>query len=281
VAGAGYTARTSAYRKELAADIEAAIAFQGFSVLDIWGVCPGRYTKRNKITPATIESSMAALLPAEGPVPENARPEYGRLYRERAAAQAAPAPPRAVEAVFSAPRAGRQEMLILGSAGQRVVTAGELLCLAGMTGGLRATLKNDYPITVLRGHSVSEVVLSDEEIGYTGIESPRFVLALAQEGVDRKKQVLAGLDANAAVIAASDVDLPGTGAEVIEIDFKEKGVRPPDRALAALAILAGKNEVVSTAMLEAALKVRFRGEVLEKAMSMVKNVGTWLSDEGG
>jgi Pyruvate/2-oxoacid:ferredoxin oxidoreductase gamma subunit len=160
-------------------------------------------------------------------------------------------------------------VLILGSAGQRVVTAGELLCLAGMTGGLRATLKNDYPITVLRGHSVSEVVLSDEEIGYTGIESPRFVLALAQEGVDRKKKVLAGLDANAAIVAAIDVDLPETGADVIEIDFREKGVRPPDRALAALALLAAKNEAISGQMLEAALKIRFKGEVLGKALALV------------
>ena len=273
VAGAGYTARSSAYRKQLPADIEAAIAFEGFSVLDIWGVCPGRYTKRNKMTPATIESSLADLPPADGPVPENARPEYGLLYRERAAAQAAPAPPPAVEAVFSPPQAGRREVLILGSAGQRVVTAGELLCLAGMTGGLRATLKNDYPITVLRGHSVSEVVLSSEAIGYTGIESPRFVVALAQEGVNRKKQMLAGLDAGATILSASEVDLPRTGADVIEIDFKEKGVRPPDRALAALAILAGRDEVVSTAMLEAALKIRFKGEVLEKAMLLVEKFG--------
>ena len=113
------------------------------------------------------------------------------------------------------------------------------------------------------------MVLSSEAIGYTGIESPRFVVALAQEGVNRKKQMLAGLDAGATILSASEVDLPRTGADVIEIDFKEKGVRPPDRALAALAILAGRDEVVSTAMLEAALKIRFKGEVLEKALGLV------------
>ncbi len=268
-AGAGYTARSSAYRKDLVQEIQAAIRFAGFSLLDIWGVCPGRYTKKNKLTPAAIEASIASLAPAPGAVAENARPEYGRLYREKAASRKAPGPPQRIEAALSPPEAARQEVLILGSAGQRIVTAGELLCLAGIAAGLQATLKNDYPITVLRGHSVSEVVLCAEAIGFTGIESPRFVLALAQEGVNRKKSMIAGLDASATIFRAADVDLPGTGAAVVDIDFRQKGIRPTDRALAALAMLAGKNAVISPAMLEAALKIRFKGEVLEKAMGVV------------
>ncbi|MGD8367376.1 MAG: thiamine pyrophosphate-dependent enzyme [Desulfobacterales bacterium] len=276
-AGAGYTARSSAYRKDLVGEIQAAIRFEGFSLLDIWGVCPGRYTKKNKLTPAAIETSMAALPEASGAVAENARPEYGRLYREKAAACRVPDPPQRIEAGLAPPNTGRQEVLILGSAGQRIVTAGELLCLGGITAGLQATLKNDYPITVLRGHSVSEVVLCAEAIGFTGIESPRFVLALAQEGVNRKKAMIAGLDASAVIFRATDVDLPDTGAAVIDIDFKQKGIRPTDRALAALAMLAEKNEVISKEMLEAALKVRFKGEVLEKAMLLVEKAGRWSS----
>ncbi len=272
-AGAAYAARSSAYRKDLPQEIERAIRFEGFSLIDIWGVCPGRYSKRNKLTPAMIEAQISAMPPAEGLVAENQRPEYGNSYHQKAAAQKAPAPPKTVEARFTPPKTGRQEAMILGSAGQRIVTAGELLCLAGMTGGLHATLKNDYPITVLRGHSVSEVVLSSEPIGYTGIETPRFVLALAQEGVSRKATMLPGLDEKSTIFKAGDVDLPATGAEVIEIDFKEKGVRPPDRALFALAVMAAENEVVSAEMLLAALKIRFRGEVLEKALALVEKSG--------
>jgi len=269
-AGAAYTARSSAYRKSLPGDIEKAVRFEGFSLIDIWGVCPGRYTKRNKLTPSSIEAAISAMPAAEGAVEENQRPEYGRSYRRKAALQQPPAPPATVEARFSPPQTGRQEVMILGSAGQRIVTAGELLCVAGLTAGLQATLKNDYPITVLRGHSVSEVVLSDKEIGYTGIESPETVVALAQEGVDRKKSMFDKLTPSARVFAAKEVELPTTPAEVAEIDFKMRGVRPPDRALASLAILAAENRVLSGEMLEAALKIRFNAAVLEKATALVE-----------
>jgi len=269
-AGAAYAARSSAYRKSLPEEIEKAIRFEGFSLIDIWGVCPGRYTKRNKLTPSSIEESIAVLPPAEGEIAENLRPEYGKSYREKAAAQKVPAPPNAIEVCFSPPETGRQEVMILGSAGQRIVTAGELLCLAGLTAGLQATLKNDYPITVLRGHSVSEVVLSDEEIGYSGIESPEVVLALAQEGVNRKKAIFGILQSSARVFKAKEVDLPDTAADVLEVDFKALGIRPPDRALASLALMASQNRVISPEMLKEALKNRFKGEVLEKALALVQ-----------
>ena len=50
-AGAAYVARTSTYDKGLVEGLEAAMAFDGFSLVDIWGICPGRYTRGNKITP--------------------------------------------------------------------------------------------------------------------------------------------------------------------------------------------------------------------------------------
>ena len=48
--------------------LESAILFDGFTVLDIWGVCPGRYTKRNRLTPKIINESISKLVPADGPV---------------------------------------------------------------------------------------------------------------------------------------------------------------------------------------------------------------------
>ena len=78
---------------------------------------------------------------------------------------------------------------MLGSAGQRIITAGEILCLAGLTAGLQTTQKNEYNITVLRGPSISELILSPEEIDFTGIENPTVMVALDQEGVDRRRDL--------------------------------------------------------------------------------------------
>ncbi len=131
-AGAPYVVRCSAYRNDIADLIRHAIEFKGFSVVDIWGICPGRFSKRNRLTTKAIDQMLAQLPPFEGPVPQNQRREYGEHYRELAGSQKAARPPQAVEAHFTPVSAERQEIIMLGSAGQRIITAGEILCLAGL-----------------------------------------------------------------------------------------------------------------------------------------------------
>jgi 2-oxoglutarate/2-oxoacid ferredoxin oxidoreductase subunit beta len=268
-AGAGFVTRASAYQKDLGEVLQTALRLEGFSLVDIWGICPGRYTRNNPITPKTIAAELAKLPSVESFTARNARPEYGRAYRRQAAGLKPPSSPVRIQASCQAPRQERQEVVILGSAGQRALTAGEILCLAGAAAGLNATQKNDYPITVMRGHSVSEMILSGSQIDYTGIESPVAVLALAPEGVARRKKIFAGLAPEALVLKAAGLDLPVSAARVEEMDFKTAKIKAPDWALAALTRLAVKNEVITREMLHQALALRFSGAVLEKAMAVV------------
>ena len=48
--GATFVKRVSAYDKDLEETIGAAVTYAGTSVLDIWGICPGRYIKKNKLS---------------------------------------------------------------------------------------------------------------------------------------------------------------------------------------------------------------------------------------
>ena len=270
-AGACYVSRTSTYDKGLVESLKRAIAFDGFSLLDIWGICPGRYTRRNKLTPKSIEADMSKLPDLGDYKTRNARAEYGHAYRQEAAKLQPAAEPVRIEATCTSPEQGRREVVVLGSAGQRIITAGELLCLAGASAGCHAAQKSDYPITVMRGHSVSEIILSDIEIEYTGIENPSVVIALAPEGVNRRKKMLANLSPEALVIKASGIELPISPASVIEIDFKADKIKPQDWALVALAVLAEQNKVLTMDMLKAALKLRFRKAEYEAAISMIEN----------
>jgi len=271
-AGAGHLARQSVYDPDLPYHIEQAIRYEGFSVVDIWGICPGRYTKRNRLTPKAIGEELALLPPAAGFLPPGPRSEYGRSYRKAAAALKPAPPPQGIEKQFSAPQRGRQEVVILGSAGQRIVTAGELLCLAGISAGLRASQKNDYPITVLRGHSVSELILSETDIGYTGISSPQVVIALAQEGVQRRRAMFETLQPSAAIVRAAGVALPPSAAAIIEVDFKANKIKSQDWALAAIGLMAQKNMVLTLEMLKTALAFRFRGEVRDNALALIEKI---------
>lgn len=269
-AGAAYVARTSTYDKDLVEGLEMAMAFDGFSLVDIWGICPGRYTRRNKITPKNIETDLAKLPYLDDYKILNARAEYGKAYRQEAAKLLPATEPVRIETSCTSPRPGRMEVVVLGSAGQRIITAGELLCLAGAAAGCHAAQKSDYPITVMRGHSVSDIILSDTEIEYTGIENPAVVIALAPEGVNRRKKMLTHLAPDALVIKAAGIELPSCQASIIEVDFKAEKIKSQDWALVALAVLAQQNKVLNMDMLKAALKLRFNAGQYETAIAMVE-----------
>jgi 2-oxoglutarate ferredoxin oxidoreductase subunit beta len=269
-AGAAYVTRVSAYQHNLSTEMEQAIRFNGFSAVDIWGICPGRYTRRNKSTFKTIQAAIDDLPAYDGPVPENLREEYGRHYREKAAALKPSPPPIKVVQQFPALLHDRKEILILGSAGQRIVTAGEVLCYAGITAGLHATQKNDYPITVLRGHSACEIILSPQSIDYTGITVPDVILALGQEGIDRKKSLFDGCTDDSFILADSTVDIPHCRGTVLPVDFKGHKIKRQDVAIAALSLFAQQERLINSNMLEAALRIRFKGATLEGVLALVR-----------
>ena len=273
-AGAPMARRISTYDAKLKETLQAAVDFEGFALVDIWGICPGRYTRRNKLGPKQIEAQLAALPSLEEDAAANARPEYGTAYRREASGLRPLSSPPAIQARFEAPSRQRQEVVMLGSAGQRIVTAGELFCLAGATAGLHATQKSDYPITVMRGHSVSELIVSPEEIAYTGIERPTTVVALAAEGVAKRRALLEGLGPECTLVAAAGLALPTTRAAVVEIDFKARKIKSQDWAVAALAYLARGERGISREMLQAALALRFKGTVLEQVQGVVERMMT-------
>ena len=276
-AGAAYVRRCSAFAKNLSEEIENAVRFDGFSILDIWGICPGRYTKRNKLTPRVIEELLAKMPPIKNPVPENQREEYGRHYRNLASAQKQVSQPKKMMAQFDAIERKRMDVVMLGSAGQRIITAGEILCLAGLTAGFQTTQKNEYNITVLRGHSITEVILSPQAIGYTGIERPDVVLALSQEGVDRRKRLFDSLDNSALILQAPGVSIPSCKAEILQLNFKSQKIKSTDWALAAIIVLAKMNRVIHLDMLRSALKYKFRDNLLESSLDLLERVNPNIS----
>jgi 2-oxoglutarate ferredoxin oxidoreductase subunit beta len=276
-AGAGYVTRISAYAHDLSTEMERAIRFNGFSAMDIWGICPGRYTRQNKTTFKTIQASIDGLPAYHGAVPENLREEYGEHYRQKASVQKPFPAPANVSKKFPALIRDRKEILILGSAGQRIVTAGEVLCYAGLTAGLQATQKNDYPITVLRGHSACEVILSPHTIDYTGITVPDVILALGQEGIDRKKALFNACGENTLVLVDSKAEIPDCRGTILPLDFKERKIKRQDMAMVALCLLAHREELINPDMLEAALGIRFKGRTLEGVMGLVQEAQKFMN----
>lgn len=271
-AGAPFAARISCYDRTLSAMLEKAVRFEGFSVIDTWGVCTGRYTKRNKLTVQMIDDMINRLEPLNVPVQENMRPEYGTGYRQKASEQKKAGPMLKISRKYSPPRNVRQEVVFLGSAGQKILTAGEILAMAGLYAGYEATRKNDFNITVLRGPSVSEVILSPEKIDFTGIENPTVIIALSDEGVNRRKTLFGRATNKTLILHAAEIKLPHTKAETLSVNFEKQGIRKTDRALASLAILAKMNRVLTMEMLLAAIENRFEGDALPPVRNVIDKV---------
>ncbi|THB76851.1 MAG: 2-oxoglutarate synthase [Desulfobacteraceae bacterium] len=271
-AGATFISRCSGHADALSNTIADAITHKGFAVVETLGLCTGRYTKRNQLTPKAIDIMIGSMSQKTGVVPENQRPEYGEQYRKFAAEKTQFPEPVRIEKQYDMADAGRREILILGSAGMRIVTAGDIVCYAGIAAGLNASMKNDYNITVLRGQSVSELILSPEKIGYAGLESPAVILALSEEGVNRRAKVFEKLAPTTFVLKEKSVDIPATGAQVFEVDFKYMGIKKADWALAALGVIAHKEIGISLDMLTLALKTRYNESLYEKSMVTVNKV---------
>ena len=271
-AGATYIDRCSGLDPDLPQKIARAMQHKGFSLIETLGMCTGRYTKRNKLTPKVIDEIITDLPQMPGVIEENKRPEYGERYR--ALAKERNVFPKAVtiEKQIELKDYLQQEVVILGSAGMRIVTAGEIVCYAGICAGMNVSMKNDYNITVLRGQSVSEIMISPEKIGYPGIESPSVVLALSDEGVQRRNKIFATLKPGTFVLKEKSVDIPETKADVVEIDFKELKIKKQDWALASLGVMAKNGKAINKDMLDYALKSRFNEKLYQIAMETIEKI---------
>ncbi len=271
-AGATFVARRSGLDQDLPEVIGNAIRHKGFSIVETLGMCTGRYTKNNRLSPKILEQMVRDQPPKNGIVEKNSRPEYGERYRELAKEKTIFPKALTVEKQFDLTDYQHEEVAILGSAGMRIVTAGDIVCYAGLSAGMNVSMKNDYNITVLRGQSVSEILISPRKIGYTGSTSPTVVLALSKEGVQQRNKIFASLKPDTFVVKEKSVDIPDTFADVIEIDFKDLKINKQDWALAALCVMAKNEKAINLAMLKSALKARFNVKAYTSSMEIVEKV---------
>jgi len=271
-AGAAYVARCSGLDRDLSGKLADAIQHKGFSVIETLGMCTGRYTKRNKLSPKMIEKMITDLPARHGIIEKNQRLEYGTRYRALAKKNQFFPAPVTIEKEIDRPDYKPEEIAILGSAGMRIVTAGDIVCYAGLSAGMNVLMKNDYNITVLRGQSVSEILISPAKIDYVGIELPTVLLALSDEGVGQRKKLFSVLWESTFLVKEKSVCIPETIADIVEIDCKKLKIKREDWALASLALMAKNEKALNVEMLQMALKLRFSGKNYLSAMDVVGKI---------
>ncbi|MBW2278817.1 MAG: 2-oxoacid:acceptor oxidoreductase family protein [Deltaproteobacteria bacterium] len=218
-AGASWAYRTTTFDKELVDVLADAIMEPGFSMVDAWELCSAYYSPRNKIK----KSDLFALLESHGLktglLVDKKREEYSIGYRrtyEEIGKKAQKTKPK-IEVEFEHKVDRQIGIVIAGSAGQKIKSASTLFAQGGMYSGLETTQKDDYPITVMTGHSLAEIIFSPEQIDYTAIDDPDYFLAISEDGVKRAKKRIAALSEKCVLYAEESLELPETKAKVIRV----------------------------------------------------------------
>lgn len=225
--GAGFVWRGTSFDKDLSSRIAEAVRAECFALLDIWELCTAYFVPGNQATRRTLATTLDELGLASGVLQRRQHPEYSAAYRresERVRGQPL-AGARAIEPRFRAALDRPYRLVIAGSAGGKVRSAARLVAEAAMLSGLWAAQRDDYPITVKTGHSISELVLGPSEIRYSGITRPDALIAVSQEGLAKSGRQLAAMMPTDRVFVLPSLADAKTRARVTVVDPTRSGLK--------------------------------------------------------
>ncbi len=270
VNGAGYVYRGTSFDRDLGARIAEAISRPGFALLDVWDLCTAYYVRSNRFTRAGMVDDMRAWGLEPGLLYERDVAEYAASYREAHAAdrERPLAGPEPIPVAFTHRLDGPFRLVVAGSAGGRVRSAARLLARAAIASGLWVTQRDDFPITVKAGHSISEVVMSPEEMPVVTVDAPDVLLVLSADGHAKAGRYLERMSADQVVFTVPSLADVATAARVEILDPKAAPRRLGKTTLA-LAMLAAAVERLRPFPLAAVRQVAAAGRFAEESLAVI------------
>ncbi len=85
----------------------------------------------------------------------------------------------------------QQELRLAGSGGQGVILASVIIAEAALLSGMNVAQSQSYGPEARGGSCKAEVVVSPQEIGFTKVQKPTFLMALTQKALNEYKHNLA------------------------------------------------------------------------------------------
>jgi Pyruvate/2-oxoacid:ferredoxin oxidoreductase gamma subunit len=193
--GASFVARTTTFDKNASAIISQAVKNDGFSIVDIWELCTAYYVPNNRFSKKALYETLENLKFPTGIIYNQSKPEYSSAYKDTHA-EILGSPmisPKSIRTTYSHNLTKPEEIIIAGAAGTKINSAALLFGYGAVLSGLWVTQRDDYPVTVKSGHSISELKISPFEIRYASVTKPNIMIVLFSEGLaivqDRIKQL--------------------------------------------------------------------------------------------
>ncbi len=269
--GAGFAWRGTAFDRDLADVIVAAVQSESFALLDIWELCTAYYVPNNEFSRKMLETTREALALRSGVLQQMGRPaaEYARALQGARAAPGLRLNPIAPRFESNLDREFR--LVIAGSAGGKVRSLARLLGEAALLSGLWAAQQDDYPVTVQTGHSISELIFSPQEILFTGVARPDALALISEEGRKMAGRYLGALTPESWLFTTPEFVSLETPARKVIFDFEAAGIRESKKHLALLMAGAGlrRLDLFPVEALEEAIRRGQRPEIVAENLGVL------------
>jgi 2-oxoglutarate/2-oxoacid ferredoxin oxidoreductase subunit beta len=225
-AGAEFVVRALATQKGLSDTIAKAITHPGFSLVEIVELCTEHATERNDLA----GNKLANIIHSQGQqlgdivIRESKKPFAVSYMEKNPGIPLNASAENGIVPKFSSTLTKQTGILLAGSAGERVQSSAKKLCDAAILSGLYCTQKNDNPVTQGSGFSLSEVILSNEEIYYTAIDVPDVVIVVSEDGLSelKEKGVLKRMTPASVLIMDAGLPVPETSAAIEQYPYRKE-----------------------------------------------------------
>jgi 2-oxoglutarate/2-oxoacid ferredoxin oxidoreductase subunit beta len=214
-AGANYVRRIYGIG-DFSDEIAEAVSRKGFSLIEVMEICPSYGVKANpgvKLKEVCEQAGLTAKLYID-----RDRPVYVPEIKTETCSLISSE--SLIEQKFQVNLLHSKTIMIAGSAGEGVQAAAEFLSKTAIACGLSTTKKGSYPVTVGIGFSASQVIISPDEIVYTGFEHPDILLVSSDDGLGFVKKTIAALPETSVIYAHTELEIGPTKAQIIKYDFR-------------------------------------------------------------
>lgn len=251
--GAEFVTRVSATDKNLTNVIAQAISHPGFALVEIVELCTEFAVTKNTIDGKTLQQMIGTAHTHAHVSKENTeRKDFCEEYKTKILSRTNKTKNDVISHKYISALRGTQRWVIAGTAGEKVQLSSYLLMRAGILCGLHATQKNDNPVTQGSGFSLSEVVLSSDEICYTGIDIPDVVILSSADGLKEVTSNGTLGRCNESTVIIADESLPEfqTPAKVFRLPLRTRCTPTRATTSAVAAMIAREHVIPAEAMFE-------------------------------
>ncbi len=283
VAQGNFAARLLFHDKTLPDVIAQAITAPGFAAVEIWEMCTAYFAKRNKVSRKALDEMLEEHGFKTGVLFDRQRPGYSQQLQagvERVSG-APPSHGQRLEAEFPQPITRRRTLLLAGRAGQKVRSSAILLGRAGALSDLHVTQRDDYPVTVMTGHSIAEMIFQPDPVNALGVDVPDILILTAPEGLARNMARLASLPQSTTVYAVPELLPLATPARVEEIPTEALGLKRQrtQLVLGCAAYVASKTGLLTIEALLASARKETREEISSANVKTLEAIRDTLLEE--